>query len=92
MNYLSRILYILENNHWKTLPDKLRIMMFCFIGFPPDTPLVLYEEIKPDFVEKINNYSEPLEKVLFISFIPPKHSINPSYNNTSIYPSNYVFR
>ncbi|CAG9786247.1 unnamed protein product [Diatraea saccharalis] len=33
-------------------------------GFPPDTPLVLYEEIKPDFVEKINNYNDPLEKVL----------------------------
>ncbi|CAH2236828.1 jg8579 [Pararge aegeria aegeria] len=33
-------------------------------GFPPGTPLVLYEEIKPDFVEKINNYNEPLEKVL----------------------------
>ncbi|XP_063897034.1 ubiquitin carboxyl-terminal hydrolase 7 isoform X4 [Helicoverpa armigera] len=33
-------------------------------GFPPDTPLVLYEEIKPDFVEKINNYSEPLEKLM----------------------------
>ncbi|GBP29737.1 Ubiquitin carboxyl-terminal hydrolase 7 [Eumeta japonica] len=33
-------------------------------GFPPDTPLVLYEEIKPDFVEKISNYNDPLEKVL----------------------------
>ncbi|KPJ08208.1 Ubiquitin carboxyl-terminal hydrolase 7, partial [Papilio machaon] len=33
-------------------------------GFPPDTPLVLYEEIKPDFVEKLNNYNDPLEKVL----------------------------
>nr|XP_032519443.1 ubiquitin carboxyl-terminal hydrolase 7-like [Danaus plexippus plexippus] len=33
-------------------------------GFPPDTPLNLYEEIKPDFVEKINNYNDPLEKVL----------------------------
>ncbi|XP_053607291.1 ubiquitin carboxyl-terminal hydrolase 7 isoform X3 [Plodia interpunctella] len=33
-------------------------------GFPPETPLVLYEEIKPDFVEKINNYNDPLEKVL----------------------------
>lgn len=40
----------------------------CFAGFPPDTPLVLYEEIKPDFVEKLNNYNDPLEKVLFISF------------------------
>lgn len=40
----------------------------CVLGFPADTPLVLYEEIKPDFVEKINNYNDPLEKVLFISF------------------------
>ncbi|XP_077294716.1 ubiquitin-specific protease 7 isoform X2 [Arctopsyche grandis] len=33
-------------------------------GFPPDTYLTLYEEIKPDFVEKITNYNDPLEKVL----------------------------
>nr|CAD7405875.1 unnamed protein product [Timema cristinae] len=33
-------------------------------GFPPDTDLVLYEEIKPNMVERIENYSEPLEKVL----------------------------
>ncbi|KAK7792272.1 hypothetical protein R5R35_013305 [Gryllus longicercus] len=33
-------------------------------GFPPDTELVLYEEIKPNMVERIENYNEPLEKVL----------------------------
>lgn len=33
-------------------------------GFPPDTELVLYEEIRPNMIEKINNYSEHLEKVL----------------------------
>ncbi|XP_018373851.1 PREDICTED: ubiquitin carboxyl-terminal hydrolase 7 isoform X4 [Trachymyrmex cornetzi] len=33
-------------------------------GFPPDTELALYEEIKPNLVEKIDNLSEPLEKVL----------------------------
>lgn len=33
-------------------------------GFPPDTDLVLYEEIKPNMVERIENYNEPLEKVL----------------------------
>nr|CAD7438739.1 unnamed protein product [Timema bartmani] len=33
-------------------------------GFLPDTDLVLYEEIKPNMVERIENYSEPLEKVL----------------------------
>ncbi|XP_044758285.1 ubiquitin carboxyl-terminal hydrolase 7 isoform X2 [Coccinella septempunctata] len=35
-------------------------------GFPPDTELVLYEEIKPNMIEKINNYSEHLEKVSFV--------------------------
>jgi len=33
-------------------------------GFPSDTDLVLYEEIKPNMVERIENYNEPLEKVL----------------------------
>jgi ubiquitin carboxyl-terminal hydrolase 7 len=33
-------------------------------GFPPDTDLVLYEEIKPNMVERIENDNEPLEKVL----------------------------
>lgn len=33
-------------------------------GFPPDTELALYEEIKPNLVEKIDNLTEPLEKVL----------------------------
>ncbi|XP_046987971.1 ubiquitin carboxyl-terminal hydrolase 7 [Schistocerca americana] len=33
-------------------------------GFPADTELILYEEIKPNMVEKIENCNEPLEKVL----------------------------
>ncbi|XP_075231893.1 ubiquitin-specific protease 7 isoform X4 [Lycorma delicatula] len=33
-------------------------------GFPPDTELELYEEIKPNMVERIENHNEPLEKVL----------------------------
>ncbi|XP_014235523.1 ubiquitin carboxyl-terminal hydrolase 7 [Trichogramma pretiosum] len=33
-------------------------------GYDADTKLVLYEEIKPNMVEKIENYSESLEKVL----------------------------
>ncbi|XP_023287513.1 ubiquitin carboxyl-terminal hydrolase 7-like [Orussus abietinus] len=33
-------------------------------GFPLDTELVLYEEIKPNMVEKIESLTEPLEKVL----------------------------
>ncbi|XP_044734467.1 ubiquitin carboxyl-terminal hydrolase 7-like [Chrysoperla carnea] len=33
-------------------------------GFPPDTPLALYEEIRPNMTERITNLNEPLEKVL----------------------------
>ncbi|KAK5641318.1 hypothetical protein RI129_009865 [Pyrocoelia pectoralis] len=33
-------------------------------GFPPDTELVLYEEIRPNMIEKIANINDPLEKVL----------------------------
>lgn len=33
-------------------------------GYPQATTLILYEEIKPNMVEKIENLSEPLEKVL----------------------------
>ncbi|XP_015588700.1 ubiquitin carboxyl-terminal hydrolase 7 isoform X2 [Cephus cinctus] len=33
-------------------------------GFPLDTELALYEEIKPNMVEKIENLTEALEKVL----------------------------
>lgn len=33
-------------------------------GFPRDTELALYEEIKPNMIEKITNLNEPIEKVL----------------------------
>jgi ubiquitin carboxyl-terminal hydrolase 7 len=33
-------------------------------GYSENTNLILYEEIKPNMVEKIENLSEPLEKVL----------------------------
>lgn len=33
-------------------------------GFPPDTELLLYEEIRPNMIEKITNFNDPLEKVL----------------------------
>lgn len=33
-------------------------------GFPSDTELALYEEIKPNMVERIDNLIDPLEKVL----------------------------
>ena len=33
-------------------------------GYPLDTRLTLYEEIKPSMVERIENMTEPLEKVL----------------------------
>ena len=32
-------------------------------GFPPDTELLLFEEIKPNMVERIYNLNDPLEKV-----------------------------
>lgn len=32
-------------------------------GFAPDTELLLYEEIRPNMIEKINNFNEPIEKV-----------------------------
>lgn len=32
-------------------------------GFPRDTELVLYEEIRPNMIEKISNLTDPLEKV-----------------------------
>lgn len=32
-------------------------------GFPPDTELVLYEEVRPSMVEKITNLNDPIEKV-----------------------------
>lgn len=34
-------------------------------GFPPDTELLLYEEIRPNMIEKITNFNDPLEKVNF---------------------------
>lgn len=38
-------------------------------GFPPDTELVLYEEIRPNMIEKITNINEPLEKVTLNTFL-----------------------
>lgn len=34
-------------------------------GFAPDTELLLYEEVRPNMIEKISyiSYSEPIEKV-----------------------------
>ncbi|XP_066139547.1 ubiquitin carboxyl-terminal hydrolase 7 isoform X1 [Euwallacea fornicatus] len=32
-------------------------------GFAPDTLLLLYEEVRPNMIEKINNYNDPIEKV-----------------------------
>ncbi|GAB6025849.1 Ubiquitin carboxyl-terminal hydrolase 7 [Chamberlinius hualienensis] len=33
-------------------------------GFPPDTELILYEEIKPNTIERVQDYDSPLDKVL----------------------------
>jgi ubiquitin carboxyl-terminal hydrolase 7 len=35
-------------------------------GFPPDTELLLYEEIKPNMVDRIQNLHDALEKVILI--------------------------
>ncbi|XP_014681204.1 PREDICTED: ubiquitin carboxyl-terminal hydrolase 7-like [Priapulus caudatus] len=32
-------------------------------GFPRDTPLILYEEVKPNFMERMENYDLALEKI-----------------------------
>ena len=37
-------------------------------GFSPDTELCLYEEIKPNVVELIDERNDPLEKVTFTIF------------------------
>lgn len=47
-----------------TVTEELIPLLNERAGFPTDTDLVLYEEIKPNMVERIENYSEPLEKVL----------------------------
>lgn len=50
--------------------DNIKMTKYSvFLGFLPDTPLNLYEEIKPDFVEKIANFNEPLEKVKLMIYI-----------------------
>lgn len=33
-------------------------------GFPPDTPLILYEEVKPNLLEMLHNIHLPMEKLL----------------------------
>ncbi|ESO84027.1 hypothetical protein LOTGIDRAFT_184079 [Lottia gigantea] len=33
-------------------------------GFPPDTPLLIYEEVKPNYTEKIANLNLPIDKSL----------------------------
>lgn len=47
-----------------TVTEELIPLLNERAGFPADTELVLYEEIKPNMVERIENYNEPLEKVL----------------------------
>jgi len=49
---------------WGSFAEELIPLLNERAGFPPDTDLVLYEEIKPNMVERIENYNEPLEKVL----------------------------
>jgi hypothetical protein len=53
-----------DHNIWGCVTEELIPLLNERAGFPPDTELVLYEEIKPNMVERIENYNEPLEKVL----------------------------
>jgi ubiquitin carboxyl-terminal hydrolase 7 len=53
-----------DHNIWGCVAEELIPLLNERAGFPPDTELILYEEIKPNMVERIENYNEPLEKVL----------------------------
>jgi ubiquitin carboxyl-terminal hydrolase 7 len=47
-----------------SLAEELVPLLNARAGFPPNTSLALYEEIKPNMVERIESLDEPLEKVL----------------------------
>lgn len=59
-------------------------------GFPPDTELLLFEEIRPNMVERISNYSEPLEKVNSM-FVLRLGSYEPSVNNVTTIIQSLLF-
>lgn len=44
-------------------------------GYPPNTRLSLYEEVKAHAVQEINTYNEPLEKVMALYTIKNKNNI-----------------
>ncbi|XP_039289930.1 ubiquitin carboxyl-terminal hydrolase 7 isoform X2 [Nilaparvata lugens] len=55
------------------VPVATKVQELCHIlneraGFPPDTELALYEEIRPNQVERIERFNEPLEKVALVDF------------------------
>ncbi|KAJ4444389.1 hypothetical protein ANN_06181 [Periplaneta americana] len=62
--HMANITLQLEFTELGCLTEELIPLLNERAGFPPDTDLVLYEEIKPNMVERIENYNEPLEKVL----------------------------
>lgn len=54
-------------HHYMPVDAKVQLLVPLLnerAGFPPDTELALYEEIKPNLIERIENINEPLEKVL----------------------------
>ena len=54
-------------------------------GFLPDTELALYEEIRPNMTERINNLHEPVERVsttFFVPIISAELSHLPSYSSS----------
>lgn len=70
---LKRIHYC--GHHYLPVTSKLQDLIPILnerAGFPPDTELVLYEEIRPNMIEKILNHNEPLEKVISTERLPNK--------------------
>ena len=54
-------------HHYMPIRDKLADIepMLCQRGgFPLDTPLMLFEEVRPNLVEEIKNHGKPLERTL----------------------------
>jgi len=54
-------------HHYMPITDKLAdiVPMLCRRGgFSAETPLILFEEVKPNLVEEIEDHDQPIEKVL----------------------------
>ena len=54
-------------HHYMSISDKIQSLLPVLCdraGFSPGTELMLFEEIKPNYLEKIEDFDKPLEKVL----------------------------